>query len=174
MPSTSGDTIAIAEADPEAPAAKACLAAYFDLLCARIPGVSRAHVPDPDPEAHAYRPPHGAFFLAWSDGQPAACVALKSVDATTGEVKRLWVAPAARGRGLARRMMTTIEAAAGALGHTRLRLDTNAALTEAIALYRATGWHDIAAFSGLPATHWFAKPLPPGSPPLQITPRPAT
>ena len=93
------DHITIAPADPEHEAARACLSAYFDLLADRIPGVSRAHVPDPDPEADDYRPPRGAFLLAWSDGLAIGCVCLKSVDATTGEVKRLWIDPAARGMG---------------------------------------------------------------------------
>ena len=63
------------------------------------------------------------------------------------------------GIGLARRMMTAVEAEARALGFTGLVLDTNGALTEAIALYRATGWHDTEPYTGFPATHWFAKPL---------------
>lgn len=153
------DRISIAPSDPEGPEAKACLAAYFSHLSDRIGGISATHVPDPDPEAPAYRPPEGAFLLAWSDGFPLACVALKSINATTGEVKRLWVVPSARGMGLARRMMTAIEAKACTLGLTRLRLDTNAALSEAIALYRASGWCDTAAYTGFPATHWFEKSL---------------
>jgi GNAT superfamily N-acetyltransferase len=86
-------------------------------------------------------------------------VSLKRIDATTAEVKRLWVAPAARGRGLARRLMAAAEEAARNLGYTRLRLDTNENLPEAIALYRATGWAEVAAFTPFPATHWFAKTL---------------
>ncbi len=153
------DRIAIGPADPDDPAARACLAAYADLLAARIPGVPRAHVPDPDPEAAAYRPPQGAFLLALSDGRAVACVALKTALPGTGEVKRLWVAPAARGHGLARRMMEAIEDSARALGFTRLRLDTNERLPEAIALYRATGWAETDPFGPFPATHWFVKSL---------------
>lgn len=153
------DRILIAPADPETPAARACLAAYFALLADRIPGITAAHVPDPDPEAGHYRTPHGAFLVAWSDTAPLACVSVKTVDGTLGEVKRLWVAPDARGMGLARRMMTAIEDTARNLGLTRLRLDTNANLPEAIALYRATGWADAPPFTDFPATHWFAKDL---------------
>lgn len=155
----SRDRIAIAQADPDAPAPRACLAAYFQLLTERIPGVSAAHVPDPDPDAALYRPPCGTFLLARSDGQPLACVALKHVDRRTGEVKRLWVAPPARGLGLARRLMAAVEQAARTLGKTRLILDTNENLTEAIALYQADGWSPIAPYSTFPATHWFAKDL---------------
>jgi DNA-binding MarR family transcriptional regulator/GNAT superfamily N-acetyltransferase len=151
--------ITITPSDPEAPQARACLSAYFTLLTERIPGVTSAHVPDPDPEAQLYRPPGGAFLLALSDGLPVACAALKHIDAQTGEVKRLWVDPSARGMGLARQMMTALEEAARGLGKTRLKLDTNGALTEAIALYRATGWYEIAPYSTFPATHWFAKQI---------------
>lgn len=153
------DSISISVGDPGEPAARACLAAYFALLAGRIPGISAAHVPDPDPEADSFRPPDGVFLLAWLDGQPLACVSLKRHDLTSGEVKRLWVDPAARGLGLARRMMTRVETEARALGYSRLVLDTNAALSQAIALYRTTGWHDIPSYTGFPATHWFAKPL---------------
>lgn len=151
--------IVIAPADPEEAGARACLAAYFDLLAARIPGVSRAHVPDPDPEAAAYRPPSGMFLLARSEaGQALGCVCLKGVGAETGEVKRLWVDPAARGHGLGRQLMEAIEHSARTLGQTSLRLDTNSALTEAIALYRATGWTETAPFGpAFPADLWFAK-----------------
>lgn len=151
--------ITIAHQDPESPAARACLRAYFALLAERIPGITPGHVPDPDPEAGAFRPPHGAFLIARRSGEVLGCVSLKRHDPTTGEIKRLWVAPAARGHGLARRLMALIEAEARTLGFTGLVLDTNAALAEAIALYRATGWHDTEPFTGFPATHWFAKPL---------------
>jgi GNAT superfamily N-acetyltransferase len=159
MPAPQPAALSITPADPESPAARACLAAYFDLLADRIPGITRAHVPDPDPEAHLFRAPHGTFLLATADTRPLACVSLKRTDAATGEVKRLWVAPAARGIGLARRMMTEIEDAARSLGMTRLILDTNEHLPEAIALYRATGWTGIPPYTPFPATHWFGKDL---------------
>ncbi len=152
-------SIAIAETDPGDPAARFCLNAYFDLLADRIPGIERAHVPDPDPDAALFRAPHGTFLLACADGPPLACVSLKRTDDRTGEIKRLWVAPTARGQGLARRMMTAVEDAARAFGMTRLILDTNEHLPEAIALYRATGWADIAPYTPFPATHWFGKTL---------------
>jgi ribosomal protein S18 acetylase RimI-like enzyme len=146
--------------DPESPAAKACLRAYFALLAERIPGIDPAHVPDPDPEADAFRPPGGTFLIARDGETVLGCVSLKPVDATLGEVKRLWVAPAARGRGLARRLMAEVEAFARAAGMTDLRLDTNCALTEALALYRSLGWETTAPFTkAFPATDWFAKRL---------------
>jgi len=151
--------ITVGPVDPEAPEARACLAAYFDLLTARIPGISAAHVPLPDPDAGLFRPPLRAFLLARADGATLGCVSLKPIDSDIGEIKRLWVAPSARGLGLARRLMAEAEMAARNLGKSRLILDTNENLPEAIALYRSDGWKDIAAYSGFPATHWFEKSL---------------
>jgi GNAT superfamily N-acetyltransferase len=74
-------------------------------------------------------------------------------------VKRLWVDASARGQGRARRLMSAIENEARQLGYQWLRLDTNSALSEAIALYRATGWTDIAPYTGAPADVWMEKPL---------------
>ena len=146
--------------DPESPAAKACLRAYFALLAERIPGIDPTHVPDPDPEAGAFRPPGGTFLIAREGQTVLGCVSLKSIDATLGEVKRLWVAPAARGRGIARRLMEEVETFARSAGMTELRLDTNSALTEALALYRSSGWEPTAPFTkAFPATDWFAKRL---------------
>ena len=146
--------------DPDSPAATDSLRAYFALLADRIPGVDAAHVPIPDPEAYAYRPPQGIFLLARAGNTVLGCVSLKTVDARLGEVKRLWVAPAARGQGLARHLMAEVETFARSIGMTHLRLDTNSGLTEAIALYRKTGWEPTAPFTrAFPATDWFLKRL---------------
>jgi len=66
------------------------------------------------------------------------------------EVKRMWIAPAARGQGLARRMMATAEDAARGLGIKTLRLDTNRKLFEAVKMYENTGWREIARFNDDP------------------------
>lgn len=153
------DRIEIRPADPTDPAARACLVAYSRVLADKIAGIPAAHVPDPDPEADAYRPPHGAFLLAWCDRLPIGCVSVKTLEPGVGEVKRLWIDPAARGLGLAHRLMRAVEDQARALGLGALKLDTNAALTEAIALYRRSGWTEIAPYTDFPATHWFGKPL---------------
>lgn len=151
--------IHVSHADPDDPDARACLRAYFQLLAARIDGISGSHVPDPDPEADKYRPPHGTILLAYLGDRPVGCVALKELSPGVGEIKRLWVDASARGHGLARRLMRLIEDEARAMGHTRLQLDTNAALIEAITLYRADGWTDIPAYTNWPGTHWFGKVL---------------
>ena len=103
-------------------------------------------------------PPAGFFFVARLDGRPVGCGALRRIDETTGEIKRMWTAPAARRLGVARRIIATIEATARSAGMTTLRLDTNEALKEAQALYRKLGFEDVAPFNANPyAHHWFCK-----------------
>lgn len=151
--------VEIRDADPDDAAGLYCLGAYFALLAARIPDLPLSLFPLPDPDAAKYRAPQGTFRIAWSGGLPVGCVSLRALAPTLGEVKRLWVAPGARGQGLARRLMLDIETRARAMGYTALNLDTNAALTEAIALYTRSGWTATAAYSSPPSTHWFTKAL---------------
>lgn len=153
------DQVELRATDPDAPESQECQRAYFTELEDRVPHAHAQDFPLPDPEADSYRPPQGQFLVAWSDEMPVACVALKRLDATTGEVKRLWVADVARGQGLSRRMMQVIEAEARTMGLRSLKLETNHVLAEALALYRATGWTDTDPFTDLPADTWLAKVL---------------
>ena len=83
------------------------------------------------------------------------------------EIKRMWISPAARGLGLGRRLLETLEACALAGGARTARLETGGVLTEALALYRSAGWVEVPAFNDEPfADHWFEKPLT-SSPPLR-------
>jgi GNAT superfamily N-acetyltransferase len=148
------DPIRIALTDPASPQAQHCLTEYFAELNRRFP---TGFDPGPPADPAAYRPPQGAFLLATRDHEPLGCVALSVPDR---EVKRLWIAPQARGQGLARRLMQAIEDQARQMGLTDLRLDTNATLTEAVALYTRTGWTSIPRYNDNPyAQAWFAKPL---------------
>ncbi len=151
--------ISITVVDPELPAARACLGAYLALLTERIPAMPVSHVPVPDPDAHRYRAPDGVFLLATRGDEPLGCVSLKKIRPGIAEVKRLWVDPAARGTGLAHRLMDHVEAFARSAGYVTLWLDTNENLTEALAFYRGRGWHVIAPYTEWPATHWFGKAL---------------
>jgi DNA-binding MarR family transcriptional regulator/predicted GNAT family acetyltransferase len=153
------DQMELRTADPDSPEVVACWQAYVDELIARVPGAHPELFPVPDPGARNYRPPDGRCLVAWSDDLPVGCVSLRSLDPTTAEVKRLWVDASARGQGLARRLMSAIEEEARAMGCTALKLDTNSALAEAIALYRSSGWTDIAPYTGAPADTWMGKTL---------------
>jgi DNA-binding MarR family transcriptional regulator len=153
------DQLDIRPADPDSPEAMTCLQAYFDEILARVAVARPEYFPLPDPGADSYRAPQGRFLLAWSDDLPVGCVSLRALDNRTAEVKRLWVHASARGQGLSRRLMARVEAEARSMGFRHLRLDTNSALTEAIALYRATGWTDIPPYTTPPADVWLEKPL---------------
>jgi len=105
-------------------------------------------------------PPRGWFFIARLDGLAVGCGALVRLDAVEGEIKRVWTAPEARGLGVARRIVAAIEATARQAGLKTLKLDTNRALKEAHALYRALGYAEIARYNDNPyADHWFEKRL---------------
>lgn len=133
------------------PAAQACLAAYYAELSDRF---GTLFEPGEEPDPAIYDPPRGVFLLAERGGTVMGCVGLRP-DNGAGEVKRLWIAPEARGRGLSRRLMAAVEQAARDLGYTRLRLDTSRHLTEAIALYRRDGWAEIPRYNDNPYADFF-------------------
>src|SRR3954471_20120592 len=101
-----------------------------------------------------------AFVVARLGGQPAGCGALKTLDPGIGEIARVWVDRPHRGLGLGVRLPRALEEQAVALGHHTVRLDTNRALDEAQAMYRANGYGAIARYNDNPyANHWFEKTL---------------
>lgn len=148
------DTIRIAETDPRHPDAIACLTAYYGELAARFEQGFDVSL-SADPEADDMRPPRGTFLVAYRENEAVGCVGLKGTDKGYAEVKRLWVSPAARGLGLAKRLMDATETAARTLGIATLRLDTNSALPEAVRLYQTTGWTEIERFNDDPYPDYF-------------------
>ena len=144
---------------PDGADARLCLDAYFRELAARFESGFDAGADDSAP-VEDMTPPTGLFVIARLDGDAVGCGGFKRVDKATGEIKRVWTAPSARGIGVARRMLRTLEAAAREKGLKTLRLDTNRALTEAHALYRSEGYREVARFNDNPyAHHWFEKRL---------------
>jgi len=85
----------------------------------------------------------GTFLVIYRDGTPVGCGALRFLDADTAELKRMYVSPAARGRGLGRRLVAALEAEARTMGVRRLVLETGVRQAAALALYRATGFHAV-------------------------------
>jgi GNAT superfamily N-acetyltransferase len=105
-------------------------------------------------------PPDGVFVVAVEDGSPVAGGGVRRLEAGVGEIKRMFVVPAARGRGLGRRVLAELEAAAVELGYRRLRLDTALSMGEAMALYRSAGYRDIPDYNGNSyASFWGEKVL---------------
>ena len=105
-------------------------------------------------------PPKGCFLVASLLGDPVGCGALRTLGTGVGEIKRMWVAPSARGLGIARRLLRNLEQIAARRKLRVIRLDTNASLTEAQKLYRSCGYKEIERFNDNPyADYWFEKRL---------------
>lgn len=92
-----------------------------------------------------FTPPAGLFLVGYVDDVAVACGGWRS-HGTDAEIKRMYVTPAARGAGLARRMLAELERTAGAAGHRRVILETGSKQPEAVALYRSAGYSEIPAF----------------------------
>jgi DNA-binding MarR family transcriptional regulator/GNAT superfamily N-acetyltransferase len=152
--------VRIAVEDPASRDARWCLARYYEELDDRFDAGF-----DPDrsisADARELTPPAGALLVARVRDEPVGCGALKLRPDGSAELKRMWVATDARGLGLGRRLLGELEAYARAAGATTIRLETNRTLGEAIALYRRSGYCEVAAFNDEPyAHHWFEKRLP--------------
>lgn len=105
----------------------------------------------------------GVYLVAYTDGKPSACGALRSIDAETVEVRRLFVTAAARRRGLARAMLLDLERRAAALGYAVMRLETGNRQLAAIALYESLGFKRIPPFGQYaddPMSVCFEKTIP--------------
>src|SRR3712207_5432258 len=109
---------------PDSAAAQWCLEQYFTELAARFDmGFDPAR--SNSASIAEMTPPAGYFVVAWLNGAPVGCGALKVGSKGIGEVKRMWTAPSARGLGIARRVLRGLETEAHEAGLTRLRLETN-------------------------------------------------
>jgi DNA-binding MarR family transcriptional regulator len=151
--------VEIAPEDAAGPDAQRCLAAYYAELGERFDdGFDPAlGLPAGAPEMS---PPAGVFVVGRLRGEPIACGGLKLHGREPAEIKRMWVAPAARGLGVARRLLAALEDEARRRSITVLRLETNKNLTEAIALYKSSGFVEIAPYNDEHyAHHWFEKHL---------------
>jgi GNAT superfamily N-acetyltransferase/DNA-binding MarR family transcriptional regulator len=151
--------------DPTSDDARWCVQRYFEELNARFDAGF-----DPrrsiSADAHELVPPAGALFVARLRGRPIGCGAIKRHRRAPAELKRMWIAPEARGLGVGRRLLQELEGHARDAGISIVRLETNRALTEAIALYRRAGYREVAAFNDEPyAHHWFEKRLTSSAPP---------
>ncbi|MCX5368471.1 helix-turn-helix domain-containing GNAT family N-acetyltransferase [Streptomyces sp. NBC_00015] len=153
--------ITVERVDGAAPDARACLEAYAADLTARFGSFTASDLVGPAEVSGTT----GAFFVAYEEGRPVGCGGLRTLEPGVGELKHVWVHPDARRLGLARRLLEQLERAAAERGLNLLRLDTNASLTEARAMYRACGYREIPAYvDHVYADHWFEKRLAPSAP----------
>lgn len=97
-----------------------------------------------------YTPPDGRLFLAVQEGQSAGCVALRKIGKEVCEMKRLYVRPAFRGRGVGQTLATGVIEEARAVGYRLMRLDTLPSMKEAITLYRSLGFQNAAPYCSNP------------------------
>jgi DNA-binding MarR family transcriptional regulator/GNAT superfamily N-acetyltransferase len=145
--------------DPASDDAQHCLRSYYAELDTRFDAGFDPTATLPV-DLDEMRAPNGAFLLASLRGAPVGCGALKLHGRRPAEIKRVWVDASARGLGVGRRLLHELEATAVAEGVRTVRLDTNRALVEAIAMYRTSGYREIDAFNAEPyAHHWFEKRL---------------
>jgi GNAT superfamily N-acetyltransferase len=107
-------------------------------------------MPTPASTEELEPPGGGAYVVGWEKGRAVAGGALKRLGPGVAEVKRMYVVPDARGRGLARGLLAAIEDTARELGYERVRLDTGASQPHARALYESAGYQDVPDYNDNP------------------------
>jgi GNAT superfamily N-acetyltransferase len=104
--------------------------------------------------------PGGTFLVVWLDGEPVGCGGVKRLPDGACEIKRMYIAPDVRGRGLAPRLLVALEGAARELGYEIARLDTGPKQPHAQRMYEAAGYRAIGNFNANPvASFWGEKQL---------------
>ena len=149
--------VKVAVTDPAHPDARHCLDAYFAELNTRFEtgfdeskGISAT--------GDELREPAGLLLVATLHEEPVGCGALRLGE--YAQIKRMWVADSVRGLGIGRRLLSELEEQARSHGARAVRLETNRTLTEAIGMYRAAGYEEVAPFNDEHyAHHWFEKRL---------------
>jgi GNAT superfamily N-acetyltransferase len=150
--------VRIEAADPGSAEVESLLAAYVAELQAIFDYQTARGMPTTPAD---FDPGCGRFLVVRDDdGTAIGCGGVRLLDPATAEVKRMWLHPSARGRGLGRDLLGALERAAVELGASRGVLDTFEVLGSAMALYRNAGWQEVPAYNAnRQATHWFAKDL---------------
>jgi DNA-binding MarR family transcriptional regulator len=149
--------VEVVRANPASLEARICFEQYFGELSRRF---RTGFDPSMAGGSGDFVPPKGCLLVASLLGEPVGCGALRTLAPGVGEIKRMWVAPSARGLGIARKLLYNLEQIALRRNLRMVRLDTNASLTEAQQLYRSSGYHEIERFNENPyADHWFEKRL---------------
>ena len=137
------ETITIAPAELTAEVSRGLIASLNAELSGLYPEPGANHFQlDPDEVARG----RGTFLVVYLGGTPVGCGALRLLDAEMAELKRMYVSPLVRGKGLGRHLVAALEAEALALGVRRLVLETGVRQAAALALYLATGFQPIPLF----------------------------
>ena len=155
------DEVTFSAVDVTSEQARWAMTQYFNELGRRFPEGFDADAAFDDASL-GFRPPRGIFVVARAGDEVVGCGAIQFIDATTAEIKRTWVDPARRGIGLGRRLLEHLESEIRGSGRSRVVLDTNDALTEAISMYGRLGYIPIDRYNDNPyADRWFEKSLAP-------------
>jgi GNAT superfamily N-acetyltransferase len=152
------DTLQLEIENASSPAPQQLVAELDQELMARYPGLPVNGI-----DAVNFEASGGVFVVGYVDGEPAACGAFRRFE-DAAEIKRMYVAPAHRGRGFGQAVLALLEAEAARRGFTRALLETGVRQVEAIALYRSAGWCATAPFGpyiGSPISVCFEKRLTP-------------
>ena len=152
--------VTVEAVDDGSDVARQCLRAYADELAVRFPEGYDDAVLVRAGELGGLGSDAGALLVAREEGQPVGCGVWQRLGPDVAEIRHLWVGAGARGLGLGRRLLGALEADAAAHGITVVRLGTHRVLTEAIALYRSSGYQEIAPYDASPYNQLaFEKPL---------------
>jgi putative acetyltransferase len=136
-------TVQIRRSTLASPDATRLIEALSAELTATFPERGATHFSLSDARADAGE---GAFFVAYLDGVAVGCGAVRRLDPSTAELKRMYVTPPVRGRGIGRTLVEALEREAQLLGVTRIVLETGTRLAPAIRLYEAMGYVRIPLF----------------------------
>jgi GNAT superfamily N-acetyltransferase len=144
--------------DPALPPANDLLAAMVAEMSELYGDIEGDHMPSAKPADFA--PPAGAFLVGYHEGEPVCAGGIKRIAPDAAEIKRMYVVPAARRRGVARMLLGALEDAARERGYRFVRLDTGPLQRHAMALYASEGYTEIGNFNANPiATYWGEKAL---------------
>jgi len=144
--------------DPEQPPASDLLAAMRVELNDAYETPSRLDNPPLRPSE--LRPPGGVYLVGFEDGHPIAGGGVRRLSDEMAEIKRMYVVPRARSRGIAAALLAALEEQAESLGYAVVRLDTGPKQVHAQVLYRTAGFVDVPPYSDNPfACFWGEKRL---------------
>jgi GNAT superfamily N-acetyltransferase len=140
------------------PVIEKMVADYLTELLTVMPDFDPTRAAPPAPSDFDW--PNGSFMLVRAETEPIACGALRRLSNDVGELRRMWVEPAWRGRGAGRCLLHALEDLAKEMQLSELRLDTKRKLGTAIALYRSAGFVEVPRYNDNEfADIWMSKPL---------------
>ena len=153
-------SVAFELVDPASQAAIGALTQYYSELDRRFSDGFDVDAPAAGTDDSMMRSPFGGFMVIVEGGEPRGCGGLQRIDERTVEIKRMWLHPSLRGRGLGKVLLRRLEGLAADLGYPVVVLDTNATLSAAISMYGAAGYDTVERYNDNPyAHHWFRKEL---------------